>query len=76
MGDCISFNHENRKEMPAHFKNYVITAQCLLSHRKLANRSTVKNVHFSEVVKKLRSFYRSCQSTHKKYCGFQGQLRS
>lgn len=75
MGDCISFNLENSKEIPAHFKNYVITAQCLLSYRKLAKRSTIKTVHFSEVIKKLTSFYGSCKSTCKKYCGFQGQLR-
>lgn len=68
MGDGTSFILESKKEVSALFKNSMsltISVHCLVSHRVLAAKSTVKNVYFSEVIKMLRSFYGSCQSTHK-----------
>lgn len=69
MGDSTSFNLESTKEISALFKNCMtsltISIHCLLSHRELPDKSTVNNVYFSEVIKMLRSFYGSCQNTHK-----------
>jgi len=57
MGDGSSFNLESKKEISVLFKHSMsltISIHCLVSHRELVDKSTVKNIYFSEVIKMFR----------------------